>query len=252
MGIISKKDVLGNLLDCQEKEHPNNTPNNALKYSQSEFENTYYLGYRDVPMLLNKYVSGKRALDFGCGTGRSTRFLNHLGFKTIGLDISQTMLKQAVELDNSSHYIYVKNTAIPLVDSSYDLVFSCFVFFTISNKEEILSIFKEVNRCLKPGGVFVIVTGSEHLYFHDWLSYDVDFPGNNSLLSGSEVKIRLKDLDLNFINYYWTDEDYKSFFKLSYFTLLEQHFPLASNKEGGKNWISETQYPPYVVYVLQK
>lgn len=237
--------------NLRKKEHPNNTANNALKYSQSEFENTYFLGYRDIPPILKKYVSGKKALDFGCGTGRSTRFLNRLGFNTVGLDISPNMLKQAVELDDSIHYVHLKSTEIPFVENSCDLVFSCFVFLTISNKEEILSIFKEVNRCLKPGGVFVFVTASEHLYSHEWLSYNINCSDNKSLSSGDEVKIQLKDLNLNFINYYWTDEDYKNLFQLSRLTLLEQHFPLASEKDE-KQWLSETKYPPYVTYVLQK
>jgi hypothetical protein len=44
-------------------------------YSTPQFANTYFLAYRDLLAIIAEHVTGKRALDFGCGTGRSTRFL---------------------------------------------------------------------------------------------------------------------------------------------------------------------------------
>ena len=35
--------------------------------------------FRDLPRLFREHVSGQRAVDFGCGTGRSTRFLRGSG-----------------------------------------------------------------------------------------------------------------------------------------------------------------------------
>ena len=67
----------------------------AKEYAELEVEGTYFLAFRDVPNLLEKYAKGKRALDYGCGTGRSTRFLKKLGFETIGIDINQHMLDKA-------------------------------------------------------------------------------------------------------------------------------------------------------------
>jgi hypothetical protein len=71
-------------------------PKEAKKYSLSGVSNTYYLGFRDVPALIEKYVQGKRAVDYVCGSGRSTRFIRDLGFETIDIDVSKEMLKQAV------------------------------------------------------------------------------------------------------------------------------------------------------------
>ena len=48
-------------------------------YATLEFPGTYYLAFRDLPALIRRYNHGRRALDFGCGTGRSTRFLRNLG-----------------------------------------------------------------------------------------------------------------------------------------------------------------------------
>lgn len=63
------------------------------------FPATYYLAYRDLPAIISQYVaqhvSGREALDFGCGAGRSTRFLKKLGFNAVGIDISSSMIQVA-------------------------------------------------------------------------------------------------------------------------------------------------------------
>jgi trans-aconitate methyltransferase len=67
----------------------------ADAYSRLEFPGTYYLAFRDLPAIFSKHVTGTRALDFGCGTGRSTRFLKTRGFDAIAVDISVPMLAKA-------------------------------------------------------------------------------------------------------------------------------------------------------------
>ena len=64
----------------------------ARAYATLEVPGTYYLAFGDLPALIRRYDHGSRALDFGCGTGRSTRLLRNLGLNVIGADISQAML----------------------------------------------------------------------------------------------------------------------------------------------------------------
>ena len=89
----------------------------ARAYATLQFPGTYYLAFRDLPALIRRYNHGHRALDFGCGTGRSTRFLGNLGLEVIGVDISQAMLDQARALDPSGEYYLVRSTKalIPFV-----------------------------------------------------------------------------------------------------------------------------------------
>jgi hypothetical protein len=55
----------------------------AEAYATLEFKNTYHLAYRDIPAILSAHVRGRKSVDFGCGTGRSTRFLRRLGFELL-------------------------------------------------------------------------------------------------------------------------------------------------------------------------
>jgi len=55
----------------------------AEAYSKLEFARTYYLAYRDLPEIFRAHVQGRAAIDFGCGAGRSTRFLRQCGFDAV-------------------------------------------------------------------------------------------------------------------------------------------------------------------------
>lgn len=223
---------------------------NAKKYTHSPVDNTYYLAFRDVPGLIEKYVKGKKAIDFGCGTGRSTRFLRDLGFETLGVDNSKEMIEQATRVDNKNHYLLLKDS-IPVLDDSYDLVFCCLVLCTIPTKSEMLAVLKEVNRCLKKDGIAIIVTASDIFYTNQWLSYNVNYKENDDLKSGDTAKLFLKDLDIELTNYYWTHKDYTELAKLASLEIIDTLLPLGKNDEK-QHWVSETTRPPYVIYTMKK
>jgi len=104
----------------------------AESYSKLEFPNTYYLAYRDLPSIIASHVQGNLAIDFGCGTGRSTRFLRKLGFEVIGIDIASDMLDIARKLDQSGDYRLVSNgNYCDLGIGRFDLAQSIFTFDNI-------------------------------------------------------------------------------------------------------------------------
>lgn len=75
----------------------------AAAYAKLDFPGTYYLAFRDLPELIENFAPKGQAIDFGCGAGRSTRFLQSLGYETTGLDISAEMLALAHQLDKQGY-----------------------------------------------------------------------------------------------------------------------------------------------------
>ena len=108
----------------------------ADAYAKLEFPGTYYLAFRDVPTILSTHIQGRNAVDFGCGTGRSTRLLRTLGYDVVGVDISAQMLAQARARDPDGDYRLVPDGDLGgLTPNSYDLVFSAFTFDNVPTME---------------------------------------------------------------------------------------------------------------------
>ncbi|RYM05392.1 demethylmenaquinone methyltransferase [Sporolactobacillus sp. THM7-7] len=110
--------------------------------------------------------SGQHALDVCCGTGDWTISLAEdvgPGGKVVGLDFSDNMLKVAKvkidthELDNVT---LVNGDAmdIPFDSGSFDRVT---IGFGLRNVPDYLTVLKEMNRVLKPGGKIVCLETSQ-------------------------------------------------------------------------------------------
>jgi ubiquinone/menaquinone biosynthesis C-methylase UbiE len=221
----------------------------AKGYALAEFENTYYLGYRDLPLILKKFVRGKKAIDYGCGTGRSTLFLKNLGYEVKGVDISEAMLSLAKEKDPLGEYEKIESGKLSLESESLDLVFSCFVFLTVPTFEELNKIFDDIYRVLKKGGILLFVTSSKYLYIKKYISYDVE--PSLDLKSGDEISVHLKDLGVSFKNTLYLEADYHELFKKVGFELIHFEMPLGL-EEDQKRWLDEACYSPYAIYTVRK
>ena len=122
----------------------------AEAYATLEFKNTYHLAYRDLPAILGEHVRGRKSLDFGCGTGTSTRFLRQLGFEVTGVDIAEDMIRKARELDPSGDYRLIRSDDVPGDDLSalpagtYDLVLAAFTFDNIAGGDVKLRILRDL------------------------------------------------------------------------------------------------------------
>jgi len=225
----------------------------ADSYSKLEFPNTYYLAYRDLPQIIGQHIKGNNAIDFGCGTGRSSRFLKGLGFKTIGIDISPDMLTIAKELDPGGDYQLVSNGEYNhLGNGKYDLVMSVFTFDNIpgwDNREEIL---KSLRDLLNPSGKMICLDSTPELYTHEWASFSTkDFPGNWTAQTGDVVLDVMLDVEDKrpVEDIYWTIEDYYKLFFNSGLRVEAEYKPLGKVDEPF-NWVSEMEVAPWVIFVL--
>ncbi len=224
----------------------------AAAYDQLEFPGTYYLAFRDVPALIVQHVHGDIALDFGCGAGRSTRFLKKLGLQTVGADISEDMLARARVRDPQGLYIQTSETLDALGDGRFHLIFSAFTFDNIPTAEQKLVYFRELAARLHDGGRFINLVSSPEIYTHEWASFTTkDFPENKSARSGEQVKIIMTDVEDSrpVVDVIWSEAAYRDLYAQARLQVLELHRPLGKPEEPFA-WKSETTVAPWTIYVL--
>ncbi len=280
----------------------------ADAYARLEFPGTYYLAFRDLPDVFVRHVRGSagaaagaspgrgkaaasppaggraraprklRALDFGCGAGRSTRFLTRCGFDAVGVDISRDMVSIASQMDPSGDYRVIANGDFSgLAAASFDLVFAAFPFDNVPTRERKVRILAGLRGLLAPGGRLVNVVSSPEIYRHEWVSFTTrDFPRNRRARNGDVVRIINLAVDAHtpVEDVLWTEEAWRDVYAAAGFAPVEVLRPLAGKKEpvagaagpgaagagsaaagqptAGQPvvWVSETKVAPWVVWVL--
>lgn len=224
----------------------------ADAYAKLEFPGTYYLAYRDLPGIIFEHVRGNEALDFGCGTGRSTRFLRRLGFTAVGVDISQEMLQRARGSDPSGDYRL--GGLSEFSDRTFDLILSAFTFDNIPTMENKTEVLTAMRRVLKEDGKLINLVSAPEIYRHEWASFSTrHFPENRLAKSGDRVRIVVTDLDDKrpVEDVIWLEEDYRTLFGKAGLEVVGVYKPLGHEHEPYQ-WVNETTIPPWVIYVLGK
>jgi 2-polyprenyl-3-methyl-5-hydroxy-6-metoxy-1,4-benzoquinol methylase len=134
--------------------------------------NSYYKQNRDFKAVLTPGITKflnyipenapKTTLDIGCGTGQLTRELWHRGFKTVGIDVSNTAIDIArsativpeESLDYTQFNIEQDNTSV-LPFQPYGLITCKLVYAFMHDKP---AFNNKVKQLLDPQGIFVIIT----------------------------------------------------------------------------------------------
>lgn len=227
----------------------------AKAYATLEFPGTYYLAYRDLPAIIAEHVTGRQALDFGCGAGRSTRFLKNLGFDALGIDISGSMIELARKLDPGGTYRLINDGDFSAFETArFDLVFAAFTFDNIPGVTRRCELLAGLRRLLNDGGRIVLLDSTADIYTHEWASFTTkDFPNNRCAKSGEKVRIVMKDVDDRrpVEDIVWFHEDYLNLFGTSRLDLVAHYMPLG-RKDEPVEWLSETSIAPWVIYVLRR
>ena len=224
----------------------------AARYALRPVAGTDSLAFRVLEERVGALGLSGAALDVGCGAGRSSRFLQSLGLQTTGLDINESMLVRARELDAGGKYhLYAGDAPFPFEAQTFDVVVSTWTVLEISSREALQHFMSESARVLRTEGVNFIVTNTPEFYVHRWVSCDVDFPENTPpLRSGQRVTARLVPEGVVVDDTFWSDADYRQAIEGAGLHILEAHLPVASRSEDG--WLDETEVAPYVVYEVLK
>lgn len=123
----------------------------AKDYDNDRFNNSYgnFIDTQERKLLQRILQPVKEdILDLGCGTGRLMEFATH------GVDGSTGMLEMAKYKFPGKDLHCSDIALLPFKDNMFNAVFSFHVFMHLEPAKAI-SIFNEVERVLKPGGLFI-------------------------------------------------------------------------------------------------
>jgi len=222
-------------------------------YARLEFANTYHLAFRDLPQIVLEHVSGKHAIDFGCGTGRSSRFLRQLGFNVTGIDISPEMIAKARQLDPGGDYRLVEDDDFRQLEAdTYDLALSAFTFDNIPGLDTKLRLFRDLRALLQTSGKLISIVSAPEIYLHEWASFSTKgYPENRLARSGDIVRIITTDFSDRrpAEDILCTDECYRQIYTQACLEVVAMYKPLAKGDEPYQ-WVNEIKIAPWVIYVL--
>jgi SAM-dependent methyltransferase len=102
----------------------------------------------------------RRAVDLGCGTGRTAAWLRRQGLESIdGVDVTPEMLSAARSRGLHTRLVEADVTATGLEDSAYDLVIACLVD---EHLDDLRPLYREAWRLARPEARFVLVAYHPH------------------------------------------------------------------------------------------
>ena len=238
------------------KELTENVYEDALRaraYAGLEFPGTYHLAFRDLKALVEKHVTGKRGLDFGCGAGRSTRYMEGLGFEAVGVDVSEEMVTEARAANPGGDFRVIPDGDLStLSGSKFDLVLSTFTFDNIATAPKKLLLLNQLRELLDTDGRIISLVSSPEIYVNEWASFSTkDHPENKKARTGDHVRIVMLDVDDRrpIEDVLWEHEDYLKLYEEAGLEVIATERPLATGDEG-VNWVSETEIAPWTIYVL--
>lgn len=105
------------------------------------------------------FAEGGTILDIGCGTGRTTKALDGLGYDVVGVDITKPYVDYATSTFPTISFGVGDATALPFADESFEHVIFSFNGIDVLSPPRIrLRALREIHRVLEPGGIFAFST----------------------------------------------------------------------------------------------
>jgi predicted TPR repeat methyltransferase len=129
----------------------------AVKYDQ-QVRDYKWFGHDVLFGMSFEYVNpDDRLLDLGIGTGLSSQAFADIGLEIFGVDGSVEMLNacRSKGFAKELKQFDLKSGPLPYPDSYFNHVICCGVLHFFGDVE---SLFKDISRVMKPGGVFAFIT----------------------------------------------------------------------------------------------
>ena len=139
----------------------------GLGVSTASGINDFAIEKRTKQILRHISFEGKSVLDVGCGNGLYILAIDKLAKKSVGVDINQEALKEAIrnksELNGDTVFIEAAAENLPLPDLTFDVALLVEMLEHVQSEERAL---EEANRVLKNGGYLVLYVPNK-LYLFD-------------------------------------------------------------------------------------
>jgi len=220
------------------------------KYSKNTVSGTGYLVYRDVNKLISDLnLEPKRALDLGCGSGRSIGVIKEFCDTVTGCDINELALKNTRKAYPDVELFLNDFRSERYPCDKFDSIFSFLMFFHF---ESIESMRMELSRCyesLDDGGFLFVVHGNLSLSVAHYAS--VEGIGEPPKKEGDHYYIWLKHIDLVVEDVYWTVDTIIKECKEIGFKFTKLYEPLG-HKLDNQPYCDEYSKPPYFYLVMKK
>jgi len=110
---------------------------------------------------------GMKILDVGCGRGELVAHLSGRGFEVTGLDYSKDAIAVARGCFPKAQFICGDLFKCEFKEHSFDRIFFLGIIEHLYD-EEIAKFFQEFRKLLKPGGLVIVTTCTNSLYFKSW------------------------------------------------------------------------------------
>lgn len=127
-------------------------------YRSSPEDYLIYLLHIATYDFAEQYTSGKRVLDYGCGSGYGSSRIAKSAVHVTAVDVAADAIAHAGEQFAALNLDFLKidpAQPLPFADESFDTVLSFQVFEHVANASSYLS---EIRRVLVPGGHLILVT----------------------------------------------------------------------------------------------
>ena len=120
------------------------------KNADSFIQGTVSVDFKETQDKFLKLLTGKKVLDFGCGSGRDTKYFLESGFDVTATDGSEELCKSASTYTG----IQVKHMLFQDLNEAdcYDGIWACSSILHLS-KDALRIVINKMSRALKPNGI---------------------------------------------------------------------------------------------------
>jgi ubiquinone/menaquinone biosynthesis C-methylase UbiE len=161
---------------------------NYDSYYKTDFGKKVDLIEKKIITELLKNVPRNFMLELGCGTGHWSDYFEKQGFNVLGIDISEPMLKLAIEKNINAKFLKADSHYLPFTNKSFSIVSSITMLEFVDDQDKVL---QEIYRVLKPGGWLIIGCLNDSSVLGERKEQDEIFK-NAKFLKAGELKNKLQ------------------------------------------------------------